>query len=189
MKKIFSAAAMVFCLAAIVVAQDVKPIDIYIGGGVSLPNAPDGFKDGFKTGYHGMGGIEANAFTGFSLLFLADYNRFSPDVEDVDGGEVSLLAFTLNAKLGLGVPAAPMKPYLFGGIGLANISQSDYKDILPEVEVSTYASKTNACFNVGAGLEFKAGPSAAIFVQGRYMVITTEGDATTYLPITVGFRF
>lgn len=189
MKKFLLSLAVMLCLAAFVSAQDVKPIDIYIGGGVSLPNAPDLFKDGYKTGYHGMGGIEAKAFTGFSLLFLADYNRFSPDVEGMDGGEISLLTFTLNAKLGLGVPAAPIKPYLFGGIGLANTSVSDFTVTIPDVTITTLGSETNACFDVGAGLEFKAGPSAAIFVQGRYMIIASKGDAITYFPITVGFKF
>lgn len=190
MKKLLLIVAVLLCLAAVATGQDVKPIDIYIGGGVSIPNAPEGFKDWFKMGYHGMGGVEAKAFTGFSLLFLADYNRFSPDVEGIDGGEISLLSFTLNAKLGLGVPAAPLKPYFFGGVGLANTSVSDIDASEPDgISVYTMESKTDACFGVGAGLEFKAGPSAAIFVQGRYMIIATEGDALSYFPITVGFKF
>jgi opacity protein-like surface antigen len=190
MKKLLLAAAVLLGLAAFAAAQDVKPVDIYVGGGVSIPNAPDRFKDGMKMGFHGMGGIEAKASTGFSLLFLADYNRFSPDVEGIDGGEVSVLTFTLNAKLGLGVPAAPIKPYIFGGIGLANTSASDFSGTVPDdVNVVTMESKTNACFNVGGGLQFKAGPAAAIFIQARYMIIATEGDATKYFPITVGFKF
>ncbi len=187
MKKAFLSFAVMLCLAAFVSAQDVKPIDIYIGGGVSLPNAPDFFKDYWKTGYHGLAGVGFKAFPGFSLVGNAEYHTFPIDAEGVEGGNFNTFLFTVNGRLALGVPAAPLKPFILGGIGLANVSISDIT--AGDKTFEFLGSETDLCFSIGGGLEFKAGPAAAIFVQGRYVIINTEGDAITYIPITVGFKF
>ncbi|MDD4051240.1 MAG: outer membrane beta-barrel protein [candidate division Zixibacteria bacterium] len=187
MKMFLLSLAVMLCLAAFVSAQDVKPIDIYIGGGLSLPNSPDFFKDYWKTGYHGLAGVGFKAFPGFSLVGMAEYHSFPIDAEGVDGGSFNFFLFTVNGRLALDIPAAPIKPYFLGGIGLANSKISDITE--GDETFKFIGSETDLCFNVGAGLEFKAGPAAAIFIQGRYVYINTEGDALTYIPITLGVKF
>jgi hypothetical protein len=49
-------------------------------------------------------------------------------------------------------------------------------------------SVTKFGINAGAGFDFKAG-AAGVFLEGRFHNVFTEGDNTSFIPITVGVRF
>ncbi|MCK4856721.1 MAG: porin family protein, partial [candidate division Zixibacteria bacterium] len=195
MKKPLLTAVCVIAFAFGVSAQVPTPFSLYAGGALSLPNAPDDFKDSFKTGYHGLVGLGYKMGPGFQLVGKAEYHKFAFDfagLSGVDGGDSKMWMFGGDGRLAFDLPAAPIKPFAFVGIGIANIKQSEFggnvtlatalNDALPDTQNKVY-------YNIGAGVELKAGPSFNLFVQGRYVSIATEGNSTSFIPITVGLKF
>ena len=103
---------------------------------------------------------------------------------------VKLLA---DGRFSLGVPAAPLKPFVLGGIGMAYQKATDFSGSNAGLAASLNAlmpeSATNFYFNVGAGADFKTGPAWSLFAQVRYVSIATEGEASAWVPITLGLKF
>lgn len=194
MKKLLLVSALVLVFAAVGSAQVSKPYNIYAGGGIGMPMSPDGFKDFHKMGLHGTGGFGLNlpAVQGFQILGLAEYHSFSYDwdeagMPDASGGTLGALMFSANGKMGFGVPAAPIKPFVMGGLGIANLSISDEE--IPGEPAYSYESESKFYINLGGGAEFKVGPSLGIFVMARYVSVFTEGESTAFIPITAGIMF
>ncbi|TET93850.1 MAG: hypothetical protein E3J26_05600, partial [Candidatus Zixiibacteriota bacterium] len=165
MKKPLLTAVCVIAFAFGVSAQVPAPFSLYAGGALSLPNAPDDFKDSFKTGYHGLVGLGYKMGPGFQLVGKAEYHKFAFDfagLSGVDGGDNKMWMFGGDGRLAFGLPAAPIKPFVFGGVGLASIKYDDIggnltlatelNDALPDAQNKVY-------YNIGAGVELKFGPS------------------------------
>ncbi len=195
MKKPLLTAVCVIAFTFGVSAQVPAPFSLYAGGALSLPNAPDYFKDSFKTGYHGLVGVGYKLGPGFQVVGKAEYHKFAFDftgLSGVDGGDNKVWMFGGDGRLAFDLPAAPIKPFAFVGVGIANIKRSDFdgnvtlatelNDALPDTQNKVY-------YNIGAGVELKFGPSFNLFVQGRYVSIATEGNITSFIPITVGLKF
>ena len=198
MKKLLILTVILAFVALSANAQISKPFNIYAGAGLSLPMGPDAIKDTYKTGIQGLGGVGFSMGPKFQLVGNIGYNSFAMDWEqleqtlslsltDMSGG--SLIAFTIgvDGKFDLGLPAAPMTPFLVGGAGLAMLSISDVSDGTFSVPVSYDATKVY--FEFGAGVEFKAGPAFNMFLMGKYVNIATEGESLSYVPVTLGVKF
>ena len=41
----------------------------------------------------------------------------------------------------------------------------------------------------GAGFEYMFGPKAGLWLDGKYMLIMTEGESMAHLPIRAGLKF
>ncbi|MEA2030676.1 MAG: outer membrane beta-barrel protein [candidate division Zixibacteria bacterium] len=181
-----------------------KPFNIYIGGGVTLPNQPDGFKDRNNLGYHGMAGLGLNVFPKIQLVGKLGYYDLSLDkdkygnVEDVtgvDGGDFTAFTYGADLKLAIGVPMMSVKPFVFGGIGMANLGVSEISfdmDKVPEWNAS------KIYYNFGGGLEFKYGPGLTFFVQATYLSISGDKDPKSLgetdnrivmIPVSLGLKF
>ncbi len=195
MKKSLLAMICVVVFALSVSAQVSAPFSLYAGGALSLPSAPDGFKDSFKTGYHGLIGLGYKMGPGFQLVGKAEYHKFAFDfagLSGVDGGDSKMWMFGGDGRFALGLPAAPVKPFVFGGVGIANIKQSDFGgnlSLASSLTPSFPESQNKVYYNFGGGVELKTGPGFCLFVQGRYVSIATEGNSTSFIPITVGLKF
>ncbi|MFQ6008980.1 MAG: outer membrane beta-barrel protein [Candidatus Zixiibacteriota bacterium] len=176
-------------------AQVPTPFSLYAGGALSLPNSPDGFKDSFKTGYHGLVGLGYKMGPSFQLVGKVEYHNFGYDfasLSGVEGGNTRMWLFGGDGRFSLDLPAAPIKPFVFAGAGLANVKQSDFSGDLALISSLTpsYPESQNKLFyNLGGGVEFGGGPSFSIFAQFRYVSVSTEGDNTAFVPITVGLKF
>jgi opacity protein-like surface antigen len=187
MKQILITFAIVGMLCAAVSAQTPSsPVTIYAGGGLSMPMSPDIFKDHWKMGYHGMAGAGFALTPGFQLVGKVEYHMFPLDAEGVDGLDVQILMFGADGRFSIGLPAAPVKPFVLGGMGMAKFSVSDLK---AGTFTFAFPEETDLYFNVGAGLDLKAGPAMSLFIQGRYVNVLSEGEATSFVPITVGLKF
>ena len=99
------------------------------------PNSPDDFSEAYKTGFHGSVGVGFAVMPKMQLVGKVELHRFAVDfdadplmaAENISGGNNNLLMFGADARYSLSVPAAPIKPFLLGGIGLARISASDFE--------------------------------------------------------------
>jgi opacity protein-like surface antigen len=186
-------------------AQVSKPFSLYLGGGVTLPNSPDYFKEGYKMGFHGTGGVGLKLIPLIEVVGKVEYHSFSLDDEeflgegaedvDISGGTLTAILYGADARLALNVPGSPMKPFVLAGAGFASLSTSSLK-IDDEEWGKPFESKTKFYFNVGAGLEI-----GSLFIQGRYVSISSEEPseeavklgaekkAIVSIPITLGIKF
>jgi Outer membrane protein beta-barrel domain len=186
-KKLLIAGAVVFMLCAAVSAQaPASPVSIYAGGGLSMPMAPDLFKDYWKMGFNGMLGAGYGLTPAFQIVAKGEYHMFPLDVEGVEGADISILMFGADGRFAVGLPAAPIKPFFLVGAGMAKLSASDLESGAFTVG---FPEETDFYFNAGAGVEFKVGPKANLFVQARYVDVMSEGEATAFIPFTVGLKF
>ncbi len=187
MKKLLIACAVVFMLCAAVSAQTpASPVSIYAGGGLSMPMAPDLFKDYWKMGFNGMLGVGYGVTPAMQIVAKGEYHMFPLDVAGVEGGDISMLMFGADARFAVGLPAAPIKPFFLVGVGMAKLSASD---VTRGTLHASFPDETDFYFNAGAGVEFKAGPKMSLFAQARYVDVMAEGDAIAFVPITVGLKF
>lgn len=180
-----------------------KPFNIYAGGGLTMPSSPDAFKDGFKMGFHGTAKLGLKAVPKGEILLNLEYHMFGLDNEDmygtnVDGGDLSIIMAGADYKLNLGVPLAPVNPFIQAGGGLAIISMSDlsYTDpVLGDIDVTT-ESINKIYLEIGGGIEFNK-----FFASIRIVNIfngSTEYDVSAMevkeksalmIPLTVGVKF
>lgn len=194
MKKSLLIVACVVILALSASAQVPNPFSFYAGGALSLPSSPDGFKNGFKTGYHGLVGAGYKMGPGFQLVGKVEYHTFAFDfagLSGLDGGDSKMWLFGADGRFSFGLPAAPVKPFAFAGLGIANVKQSDITGSVlgTSVNLSFPGSQNKLYYNFGGGVELKTGPSFSLFGQVRYVSIATEGSNTAFVPVTVGLKF
>ena len=200
MKKVLLTAVMLFVMTGVVSAQVPSPFSFYAGGAVSIPNSPDAFADLYKTGFHGSVGVGFNVMPGLQTIGKIEYHRFQLDWdanemmvgEDIGGGHNNMWMFGADLRYSIPLPQPAFKPYAIGGVGLARISNTQFEgtsslvaslnEFMPEVQNKVY-------FNIGAGIEIPTGPKMSFFGQVRYVSIATEGDAATFIPITLGLKF
>ena len=206
MKKLFTVTFLVVALAGFASAQvpspsDASPFSVYASGSYSLPSS-GGFKDTYKAGISGSLGIGWKMGPGFQLIGKIERHSFAVDFDNIsglsaiagiDGGTNNMWLFGVDGRYSLGLPAAPMKPYLLGGIGMANIKQTDYTSTDPLatslLNSSIPNSSTNFYFNVGGGVELMSTPAFGFFAQIRYVNISVDGGSAGFIPISLGVKF
>lgn len=160
-----------------------KPFSIYVSGGLDMPTSSS-FKDGYKTGFDANAQLGFDAFPKSQFLINLGYHHFSADwgnVTGYDGGDMNIILAGGDLKLDLGLPAAPMKPFVLGGLGLAVLSWSDVTTPLGSGPVD---SKSKFYFEIGGGVEF-----TQFFVKVKYVNIATSGSSLGFIPINVGVKF
>lgn len=196
MKKFWMVLALLICFTAVASAQVSSPMSVYAGGALSVPAGGDFFKNAFKTGYHGWVGVGMSTAPRMSLIGKIEYTSFSSEAAGLlgtTGGTEKILMFGVDGKFSLGLPAAPIKPFLFGGLGMANVKQDDFSNsnslITSALNTTVIESETKFYFNVGAGLDLFSGPAFSIFAQAKYVSIATTGASTQFIPFSIGARF
>jgi opacity protein-like surface antigen len=200
MKKLLLALIILVAFAATTSAQVPTPFSLYAGGLISLPQSPSSFKDAYKNGWHGMAGFGWKLAPKFQAVAKIELHSFGVDYEaqnlattypNLVGGTNRMLMFGLDGRFSLGVPVAPIKPFILGGGGMAHVSQTEFAgDPLATSLNSLMPSAQNKMYwNIGAGFELKGTPLMGLFAQIRYVSVQTEGEASSFIPITLGFKF
>ena len=195
MKKIILTTALLLVFSVSAMAQvPSKPFSIYINGGVSLPQSPDGFKDAYKMGFHGNAGLGFSVMPTMQLVGKLGYHYFGPDKSemgdtDLDGGTFTVITYGVDLRISLGAPLVPIKPFGFGGIGMASMKVGDITSSV--LDTSPEISETKYYFNFGGGIEFKSGPLMS-FIQASYTGISVDDISTeriVMIPISLGIKF
>lgn len=164
------------------VAQGAK---FAVGGGLTLPLGD--FGDIASTGFHGLAAVgfqPANLPVGFQVDGM--YQRFGvEDAPDGFDGNTQVIQGTANVVYTFTTAEeSTFHPYLIGGVGLYNFKPTgdDLQAIVGD------ESETDFGINAGAGFDFQAG-NVALFVEGRFHNVFTEGESSNFIPITLGVRF
>lgn len=197
MKRIALFVMLLSLLALSASAQSVKPFNLYVGGGASLPNGD--FSNEYKMGLHAMVGLGLNFAPALQFVPKGEFHTFSADTDalleandytSVSGGTFNAFLVGADLKFAPSLPMMPLKPYFFGGAGWARLQPSDldYESSLGSGTI-VFAKENKMYWNVGGGLNLSSGPAFSFFLQARYLSI--NGDEIKYnaIPITLGIKF
>ena len=173
--------AALMALAGVAPAMAQGGAKFSVGGGLTLPLGD--FGDGANTGWHGLAAVSFvpnNSPVGIQVDGM--YQRFGLDEFFGDDANFRLIQGTANAVYRFQTSEeTKIHPYLIGGVGLYN-GKVGGDDIVGDPE-----SETDFGINAGAGFDFAAG-AVALFVEGRFHNVFTEGESTNFIPISVGIR-
>jgi opacity protein-like surface antigen len=158
--------------------------DFGFGGGISLPIGST--SDALTAGPNGMlsfSWIPAGS-RGFGLQLDGMYQYISGDQNKLGGLDINQQV--LNATLSVlyrfpKTAGARIRPYILGGGGVYNFD-------LKGNDAGNVASKTKFGLEGGVGADVEITPRFAIFAEGRYHNVFTEGDNFQVLPVSVGGR-
>jgi Outer membrane protein beta-barrel domain len=181
MKRIISVVLAVGAALAIGASVAQAQVNVGVGGGISIPTGT--FKDGAKTGWNGIALVGYDLPSGLGVR--GDFYYGQHNAKGVPSGVSA--KWKLAGGLGnvlYSFNAGTAHPYILGSVGFMNL-----KATASSGGVSGSASETKVTFGGGAGIKFKAGSDASIFVEGRYLTINTSGDNANFIPITVGVSF
>lgn len=196
--------AVVFASVCAVSAtgQSIKPFNLYLGGGISVPSSE--FADQYSTGFHvsvSVGfnflpmmqfapKIEYHAFQIDEDYWLERFQMANPTINEVDGGTFNAMMVGADLRFRPFAPFAPVKPFVFGGGGWANLSVTDFS-LFTEGEFLPLGTDSDNRFywNVGAGVEFGGAATISFFVQARYVNINTDEVDFNFVPVSLGIRF
>ncbi|MEW6413067.1 MAG: outer membrane beta-barrel protein [Candidatus Zixiibacteriota bacterium] len=194
MKKALFTLVVLTLTTSVSVAQTPKPFDLYAGGGITFGSSPDIFKTQHKEGYHLFGGIGFHMIPLIQFVgkieyqsFAKDFDEFRTEITDLSGGTRRILMFGVDARLGTNVPTAPIRPFIFAGLGLARQSESDLETAF-EIAIQDYDSQTDLYLNIGGGIEFKMLKIFNVFVQARYLNIKQDGGDLSLVPVSLGLK-
>lgn len=173
-------------------------------------NVPEPLKSAYGSGFGGglhldfRFGIATIRVNGDYITFGADADAYrdaifneaggaaagvDKSVLTMEGGRINILSFGANGKFSL--PHMAVAPYAIVGVGSATLSMGDvtvtYRGA-PVPGISAAETATKFMVNAGAGVDFSLG-TLALFVEAKYTWIFTEGDKSTYFPVTVGVTF
>ncbi len=169
-------------------------------------NVPKPLSEIYGFGYGGGVHLDVNLPVLLSFRLQGDYVRFSPDqgkyqallaslvggtaAQDfsIDGGAISVWSANANVKSTF-LPLPIVSPYVTGGVGMANLSASDatvkYRgQAVQGGTIPGTKGETKFSANVGAGADLKVG--ITLYIEARYTWIFTEGETSTYIPISIG---
>ena len=178
MKRIISVVLAAGAALAIGASVAQAQVNVGVGGGVSIPLGD--FGDAAKTGWHGLAIVGYDLPSGLGVR--GDFYYGQNNAKGVPSGVSA--KWKLAGGLGnvlYSFSAGTVHPYVLGSIGFFNLKA--------DAGSAGSNSETKVAFGGGAGLKFKAGSDANIFVEGRYLTINTSGSNANFIPITVGVSF
>jgi opacity protein-like surface antigen len=175
----------------------------------NLPGpSPDGasqFKDVYGTGLGGGVHFDVSLMV-VSFRLSADYIHYSINEDNfrnayrpafgnavsnlsISGGGLGIYGLTASTKMNL-LPLPIVSPYVTGGVGLAWLRRDAITTSIAGVAGATVGGDTQSArgsVSLGAGVDLHVGIS--LFVEARYAWIFTQGENSSYVPITVGVTF
>jgi hypothetical protein len=177
----------VLVLAVSVGATELRKTNLYIGAGLGIPTG-DANK-GWNVGLHGRGGVGIPTGPNSQIMPMIEYHSFSMDKKDTNasGGTLSVLMLGLNGKIFFTAERQKTSPYVIGGIGLGIATIGDR--VSPGFTGFWGDEETKVYFNFGAGVDFSSKRTSAVFIEARYVTVSTSGWAVTYVPISLGIKF
>jgi hypothetical protein len=150
--------------------------DVYfrLGAGVSMPQSD--FKTGYNNGFNVTGSAGWHKWNSpIGLRLDVGYDRFGVR----GGGSDNANIWSGLGEVTLKIPQVlAVSPYLVGGGGLYRLSSYG----------AAGSSETKGGWNAGGGITFGVG-AAKLFIESRYMHVSTSGDGLKFVPVILGISF
>jgi hypothetical protein len=184
-------------------AQNIVDDDFILGGGATFwpSDWPLGLEFDLRWGDFDIGND--------ILRRINDVIESDPDNEgSVTGGDFRVWRVGVNAIYSIG-DRSSSGLYLKGGVGVGFVEGRLFSQGLvyyppvcdpwfwwcipggvgPGTFVSASEEQTQLSLNVGVGYSFDTGTGGQVYVEAAYETIFTENENTSYIPLTVGYRF
>ncbi len=212
MKQSLFLVCMLFAVGTLV-AQPLAPkFSFGVHGNFTMSNLPGpavsgsaSLKDAYGAGWGGGAHLDVSLLM-FGFRLSGDYMKYSLDEDrfrssyagvfggavnqiSINGGGLSIFSLNANGKWNI-LPLPVVTPYLTGGVGLAWLSVDETKTSISGVAGNTFPSRSEGgktSLNLGAGADLSLG--LTLFVEVKYVWILTEGETSTYVPVTLGVTF
>lgn len=148
-----------------------------VGAGATIPTGD--LADAVGTGWHGIANIGYDMPSGLGVRgdFLYGQHTYDADSDF----KLKLAGFWGNVTYGFG-GGGSVKPYLIGTIGGTNSKTTGPGDFESE-------SSTDLTYGGGAGIKFGNMSGATFYVEGRYLIVNSDGDNGKFIPLSAGVRF
>ena len=168
-----------------------KPIQIGVGGGVSVPVSDAG--DALKNGWHATGVLRFNLpGAPIDIRGLFSYKHFALDPTTLGyGGTGQILSGLGNLTYTLPVPG-PIKPYITAGVGAFKLKSDPDASGVP-------ATDSSAQFGIDAGVGvqfglmglngFAEGKFENIYTNQGWSAAVTQDVNAQVIPVTFGIFF
>lgn len=164
-------------------AQIIKPLRFTILGGVALPT--DKTADLVRSGYTAGGAIDLElAALPIGVRTEIGYTTFNAKSLSATGTNADATELGANANLVIWIPvptAGLVRPYLTAGPGYSRL------ELLPTGGPGS-TTVTRWGVNAGGGAQLSLGELGVRF-DARFRRIDTQGDAFTYVAVTMGITF
>jgi opacity protein-like surface antigen len=149
-----------------------------LGAGVAVPLGD--FNDVVKLGWQATGGVSfVTQSVPVGIQIDASYSQFADETPfDLKNQLIYGTAdgvYRLQSHM-----STRFHPYIVAGVGVYHAKETG-ADALGR-------SSTNFGINAGAGLDFRAG-RAALFLEGRFHNVFSDGPNVKFVPINLGIRF
>lgn len=176
MKRVMGAVAVALLIGATTTAA--QGVRIGLGAGLLLPMGD--YKTADKTGW--VAGVDVTDWlTGGSIGIRAEGSYSQTSHKAGVSGNSKIIGGMADVVYAFGKTAASMRPYLLGGVGFYNVK---FTGTGPSV------SESKIGFGGGGGVAFKLGTGGSrVFVEAKYVSVSTSGSSTTFLPVRAGIRF
>jgi hypothetical protein len=187
--KLFVLILLINMLPTLSVAQGNEKMCLQLGGGISIKEGSEAFKEGWKEGYHGLGNIGIKIGPGFWARAKFQYHKFNcKDFEgkNISGGDFITYLLGLDGVLCRQYPSRNLNPYAFAGFGLSIWTiDTLFEDGRP---VQLSVSKEDFYANIGAGIDIRLFESVSAFAEISYMYIYGRDMAFSYIPVSIGIK-
>jgi opacity protein-like surface antigen len=151
-----------------------------LGGGLLSPSGD--FKNGEKTGWHGLVRVDFSIpLSPVGIRVDGLYGQTSHKAPFDGDGNSKGIGGLASLVWNIPVPAPIVKPYVLAGGGFFNL-----KTTVPSQSIDSSESKF--AYGLGAGVRIGAGP-VNFFAEGRYVSVQTSDGSTKFIPLTVGVLF
>jgi hypothetical protein len=168
------AIAVIFVVAATTTSAQ-RPVQLNLGGGVSLPVAH--FKDVANTGWNALAGIGVSSFMqAWGLRLDGAYDRFGAKSA---GPTPAIVSGTFNFTYRIPMTNSPLSPYVITGLGAYHLSCSG----TPSCD-----GFTRFGWNAGLGTKIAA-LHTKWFLETRLHAVNASGGNIRFVPISLGLTF
>ncbi len=202
MKKILCIVSMLVLCSAVSMAG---LLSFGVQGTVGGISVEDPLKEVYNSGFGGGAHVDLELPILIGLRLSGDYIVFSADADkykqalatltgrtpsgfNIDGGNIKILAFSLNGKLSLPTPV--LSPYATAGIGTASFSGGDatvtYNGI-PVAQAAGVKTETASTVNIGAGVDWKL--ILTLYLEAKYTLAFTSGGNSSFVLASLGITF
>jgi hypothetical protein len=202
MKKKLAVTLLILVISLPAFGQGMAKPVIYAGAGLGMPTGPTVFKDYWKMGIGFGGGVGIQINPKLEIIGKVFQTSFPLDDDKVlegtsgvtiDGLDFKSLEFGVDFKylFPLGAEDAPFKFAIIAGAGMANIKFTDVTITGDEESITLPASsisETDFAFSFGAGFDYMLSPKAGLWFESRFVMVATEGESTSYLPMRAGVK-
>ena len=190
---LLASVAAVPSLAHAQAAAAVRPVSIGISGGAGMLQGSA--NDGYDLGYVVAGHLQLRPLLsplGVRLDVGYANNAVSASTRQQLAGsalvDLTVLSGFANVVYALPIAAAPVRPYLLGGVGLGRVRGATVA-LGTDGGLSTgTATDTRFGFQVGAGIDIPL-VGVAGFAEAGYQRFSLQGGSLGQIPIRFGIRF